>query len=272
MATMGILNVTPDSFSDGGLHDSLNRAVARGLAMAEEGAAVIDVGGESTRPGAEPVPPEVEAARVVPVVEQLAAVLPGTVRISVDTRTASVARAAVAAGATIINDVSASLAEVAADCGVGWVAMHGCDDPRTMQDDPRYDDVVAEVLAFLTERAEAARRAGVGDVWIDPGIGFAKTVDHNLDLLAHLDVFVATGVPVLVGTSRKSTLGILTARADGADAPAPVDDRLEASVATAVWAFTRGVAVVRAHDVVPTVGAARLVAGSPDVTEFPNGK
>lgn len=261
MATMGILNVTPDSFSDGGRHDDLPLAVERALTMVVEGAAVIDVGGESTRPGADPVPPSVEADRVVPVVEELAAALPAHVRISVDTRRTEVAAAAVAAGATIVNDVSASLWEFAADSGVGWVAMHGCDDPRTMQVDPRYDDVVSEVLDFLAERAEVARRGGVPEVWIDPGIGFAKTFDHNLQLLAALDRFVATGVPVLVGTSRKSTLGVLTARADRTDRPAPVDDRLEASVATAVWAFSQGVAVVRAHDVAPTVGAARLVGG-----------
>ncbi|HEX8582565.1 MAG TPA: dihydropteroate synthase [Acidimicrobiales bacterium] len=256
---MGVLNVTPDSFSDGGRWFDRERAIAHGRRMVAEGADVVDVGGESTRPGADPVDEAEERRRVVPVVEALAPI----VRVSVDTRKAGVAEAAVAAGATLVNDVSASLHEVAAATGAGWVAMHMLGDPRTMQQAPRYDDVVAEVRDLLVERAEAARAAGVAEVWIDPGIGFGKTVEHNLRLLAELPTLVATGFPVVVGTSRKSTLGRLLARSDGRpeeDGPVPVDDRLEGSVATAVWAMLKGAAMVRAHDVLPTVQAARVVA------------
>ena len=247
---MGVLNVTPDSFSDGGCFFDRDAAVARGLAMAAEGADLVDVGGESTRPGAEPVDEDEELRRVVPVVEALAP----HVRVSVDTAKASVARAAVAAGATLLNDVTASLYGVAADAGVGWVAMHMQGTPRTMQDDPRYDDVAREVRDFLVERSEAARSAGVEEVWVDPGIGFGKTVGHNLALLRQLPSLVATGRPVVVGTSRKSFLGVL---AGGA----PVDDRLEGSLATAVHAMANGARMVRVHDVAPTVQAARLVDG-----------
>ncbi len=261
---MGVLNVTPDSFSDGGQHDGVERAVARGLAMVAEGAEVIDVGGESTRPGADPVGTDEELRRVVPVVEALADALGGSVRISVDTRSEAVASAAVRVGATLINDVSATLWPVAAECGVGWVAMHGCDDPRTMQANPTYRDVVAEVTAFLVERATVARAGGVAEVWIDPGFGFAKTPEHNLRVLAHLDVLVDTGWPVVVGTSRKSTLGLLLADADGVGDPVPVDDRLEGSVATAVWSAAQGVPMVRVHDVDATVRAFRVAFGGLD--------
>jgi dihydropteroate synthase len=245
---MGVLNVTPDSFSDGGRWFDRDAAIAHGLEMTGQGADVVDVGGESTRPGAEPVDEAEELRRVVPVVEALAP----HVRVSVDTRKRGVAEAALAAGATLLNDVTASLFDVAAAAGAGWVAMHMQGDPRTMQDDPRYDDVVAEVRAFLVERASAARSAGVGEVWIDPGIGFGKNVEHNLALLAHLDELVATGFPVLVGASRKRFLGVLT----GVDDPA---DRLEGSLAAATWAMSAGAAMVRAHDVRATVEAARIV-------------
>jgi len=248
---MGVLNVTPDSFSDGGRYPDPEAAIAHGLAMAAEGADVVDVGGESTRPGAEPVDEAEERRRVLPVVEALA----GRVRVSIDTRHRSVAEAAVEAGASLVNDVSASLHEVAAAAGVGWAAMHMRGEPRTMQRDPHYDDVVAEVRAFLVERADTARSAGVEEIWIDPGIGFGKNVEHNLRLLHDLGRLVATGYPVLVGASRKSFLGVLTAGA-------PVDDRLEASVAVATWAMAHGAAMVRVHDVAPTVQAARLVAAS----------
>lgn len=276
---MGVLNVTPDSFSDGGLHLDPAAALGRARMMVAEGASVIDVGGESTRPGAQPVGVDVELSRVVPVVEALVAELGGaqfggagsgrgatdaTVRVSVDTRHAEVAAAAVAAGASLINDVSATLWPVAAELGVGWVGMHGCTDPRTMQDAPAYDDVVAEVCGFLVDRAARAVAAGVPEVWIDPGIGFSKTITHNLELLANLDVLVATGYRVLVGTSRKSTLGALVAAADGVAGPVPTEERLEASVATAVWAFDQGVHMVRVHDVLPTVQAARVVVDTMD--------
>lgn len=251
---MGVVNVTPDSFSDGGRFLDHDAAVAHGLALVAEGADVVDVGGESTRPGAEPVPVAEEVRRVVPVVEALAP----HVRVSIDTRKAAVAEAAVAAGATLVNDVSATLHEVAAATGAGWVAMHMRGDPTSMQRDPRYGDVVAEVRAFLLDRADAARAAGVDEVWIDPGIGFGKTTAHNLSLLARLDELVATGCPVVVGTSRKRFLGELLAEADGVADPRPADDRAEGSIATAAWAYAAGAAMVRAHDVAATVAVARL--------------
>ncbi len=250
---MGILNVTPDSFSDGGNWFATDLAIGRGLEMIAEGADIVDVGGESTRPGAAVVPVAEELRRVVPVVEALSPL----VRVSVDTTKETVAEAAVAAGATLINDVSASLWQVAARCGVGWVAMHRQGTPDTMQDDPRYDDVVAEVRDLLAERAAQAAGAGVAEVWIDPGIGFGKTVDHNLQLLAGLDTLVATGLPVLVGTSRKAFLGVLAAGPDGATAP--VSDRMPGSLATATWALQHGAGMVRVHDVAATVQAALLV-------------
>jgi dihydropteroate synthase len=240
---MGVLNVTPDSFSDGGRWVEPGAAVAHGLAMVSDGADVVDVGGESTRPGAQPVDEVEEKRRVLPVIEALAA----HVRVSVDTRKAGVAEAAIAAGATIVNDVSGTLWPVAAAGGAGWVAMHMQGDPLTMQADPRYDDVVREVLEFVVARAAAAADAGVEEVWIDPGFGFGKTPDNNLSLLRHLGAFARSGFPVLTGTSRKSFLG------------ESVGDRLERSLATAAWAMTQGAAMVRVHDVRPTVQLARLV-------------
>jgi dihydropteroate synthase len=248
---MGVLNVTPDSFSDGGRYLDFEAAVRHGLRLVAEGADVVDVGGESTRPGAEPVDDEEERRRVVPVVEALAP----HARVSIDTRKAAVAEAAVEAGATLLNDVSASLHEVAAAGRVGWVAMHMQGDPVTMQDNPRYGDVVAEVRSFLVARAEAAVAAGVDEVWIDPGIGFGKAGEHNLSLMRHLRTLAATGFPVVVGTSRKGFLGRLTG-------DAPPDDRLEASLATAVHAMLNGAAMVRVHDVKATVQAARLVGAA----------
>ena len=246
---MGVLNVTPDSFSDGGRWLDPDAAVAHGRALAAEGADVVDVGGESTRPGAAEVPVEEELRRVVPVIEALAP----TVRVSIDTRKREVAEAALDAGASIVNDVSASLYDVAAVHEAGWVAMHMRGTPLTMQQEAAYDDVVSEVREFLVHRVRLALAAGVREFWIDPGLGFAKTADHNLSLLARLDELVATGHPVLVGASRKSFIGRLTG-------DAPVDDRLEGSLALAVWAMEKGVAMVRVHDVRATVQAARLVA------------
>jgi dihydropteroate synthase len=245
---MGVLNVTPDSFSDGGRYLDPGAAVAHGMELVEAGADIVDVGGESTRPGAEPVSTDEELRRVLPVIAALAP----HVRVSVDTRKAAVAEAAADAGATLINDVSASLWAVAATHGVGWVAMHMQGTPATMQRRPHYTDVVAEVAEVLADRAATARAAGVGEVWVDPGIGFGKTRDHNLALLRHLRRLAAIGEPLLIGTSRKTFLGDL---AGGA----PVDDRLEGSLATAVWAMTQGAAMVRVHDVAPVVQAARLV-------------
>jgi dihydropteroate synthase len=255
---MGVVNVTPDSFSDGGRFADHAAAVAHGLALVAEGADWVDVGGESTRPGAAPVPEAEELRRVVPVVEGLAA---AGLRVSIDTRKATVARAAVAAGATLLNDVGASLGAVAAELGVAWAAMHAQGEPATMQDAPTYLDVVREVRDDLVARADAARVAGVPEVWIDPGIGFGKTHQHNLILLAHLDELVATGHPVLVGTSRKGFLGTLLGRSDGREGPSPVDDRLEGSLATATWAMACGARMVRAHDVRATAQAARVIGG-----------
>ena len=265
---MGVLNVTPDSFSDGGRYASVDDVLAEAGRMIAEGASVIDVGGESTRPGAVPVDPETELARVLPVVEGLAPLVAEIgVRISIDTRHDEVARAAVAAGATIVNDVSASLHEVAADTGAAWIAMHMAGEPSTMQDEPAYGDVVTEVTAFLVERAEAATAAGVGEIWIDPGLGFGKTLDHNIELISRLDELVATGWPVVVGASRKATMGVLSGRSDarvgiGTGDATPTDDRLEASLAVATWAMSQGVDMVRAHDVRPHVHAAKVVAGT----------
>jgi dihydropteroate synthase len=257
---MGIVNVTPDSFSDGGRFLRVDDAIAHGLRLAGEGAAVLDIGGESTRPGAEPVDPDTELARVLPVVEGLRAATAGSVRLSIDTRRAEVARAAVAAGATLLNDVSATLADVAAELGVGWIAMHMRGEPRTMQVEPRYDDVVTEVSEQLAAAARAGERAGVREVWIDPGIGFGKTAEHNWTLLAHLDRIVALGWPVMVGVSRKGFLGAVLAKSDGVDEPVPVDDRREASIALATWVMLHGARMVRVHEVRPTVQAARVLA------------
>jgi dihydropteroate synthase len=256
---MGVLNVTPDSFFDGGRYLDHQAAVARGRAMVSEGADVVDVGGESTRPGAAAVSVTEELRRVLPVVEALA----GEVRVSIDTTKAEVAHAALAAGATLLNDVSASLAEVAAGHGAGYVAMHRKGTPADMQRDPHYDDVAREVREFLEGRARFARSAGVAEIYLDPGIGFGKTVRHNLELMAALPELVAAGVPVLVGTSRKSFLGHLGAGGSvdgrvGDIAPLGADDRFEGSLASAVWAMACGAAMVRVHDVAATAQAARL--------------
>jgi dihydropteroate synthase len=245
---MGVLNVTPDSFSDGGRWTDPEAAVAQGRRLFAEGADIVDVGGESTRPGADPVPDDEEIRRVVPVVSALAS----AGRVSVDTRKASVAEAALAAGATIVNDVSAGLERVAGAAGAGWVAMHMQGEPRTMQTAPTYGDVVAEVRDHLLARAEAGLAAGVTELWIDPGIGFGKTTAHNLSLLRHLPALVATGHPVAVGTSRKRFLGELAGGAEPSD-------RLQGSVATATWAMVHGAALVRVHDVAATEQARRLL-------------
>lgn len=252
---MGVLNVTPDSFSDGGLFLDADAAVAHGLGMIDEGADVIDVGGASTRPGAVAPSPDEEMARVVPVISALVAT--GRARVSIDTMTPEVARAAVEAGADLINDVSALLWPVAAEASVGWVCMHMQGDPRTMQLEPHYGDVVAEIREFLDDRATAASEAGIAEVWIDPGIGFGKTVRHNLTLLRNLDKFCRGKYPVLIGISRKSFLGKLTPNPDGSTPDAA--DRMEASIAGAVWAAKKGVGMVRVHDVRATVAAVRIV-------------
>ena len=255
---MGVVNVTPDSFSDGGRFLDASAAVAHGLRLAEEGAAMLDVGGESTRPGADPVPSEEELRRVVPVVEGLSR---SGARVSIDTTKAAVAAAALAAGASMVNDVSAlrfdpELAGLVADRRAGCCLMHMLGEPRTMQEEPRYEDVVSEVKAFLEDRLAFAVEAGIGEdrVWLDPGIGFGKTVDHNLELLARLDEIVAIGRPVVVGTSRKSFLGKLAGDPEA-------DARLPGTIATNVMALERGATVFRVHDVAP-VADALAVAGA----------
>ncbi|MCY3862616.1 MAG: dihydropteroate synthase [bacterium] len=254
---MGIVNVTPDSFSDGARFSSPEAAVARGRKLFDEGASVVDVGGESTRPGADPVPVEEELARVVDVVAGLAPYG----RVSIDTTKPEVARAAAAAGADILNDVSASLHEVAAELNVTWIAVHRQGTPATMQIAPQYDDVVAEVRDFLAKAVERGRAAGVPEVWVDPGIGFGKTTSHNLELLANLRQFATLGAPVVLGASRKRFIGELHAVSDGTGLEeVPTDDRLEGSLAAAAWAFAQGVSVMRVHDVTATVGAMKVAA------------
>jgi dihydropteroate synthase len=251
---MGVLNVTPDSFSDGGRFASLEAAVEQGLRMAAEGAALIDVGGESTRPGARPVGAEEEARRVLPVIERLRGAT--TAILSVDTSEPEVIRAAARAGAGFINDVRAlrepGALEAAAASGCGLCLMHMQGDPRTMQVAPHYVDVVAEVRSFLTGRVAACRAAGIDParLTVDPGFGFGKNVEHNLTLLRHLAELAADGPPVLVGLSRKSTVGKLTGREP--------DERLYGSVALAVIAALKGARIIRAHDVAATVDALKV--------------
>lgn len=257
---MGIVNVTPDSFSDGGRYLDTTDAVRQGCRLATEGAAILDVGGESTRPGAEPVSAQQEMDRVIPVIEALRAET--ELPISVDTSKPAVMRAAVGAGAAMINDVcalrEAGAVETAAELSVPVCLMHMQGEPRTMQARPAYDNVVAEVVTFLRERAETAIRAGVArdDLVLDPGFGFGKTVEHNLELLRGLDELLALGYPVLAGLSRKSMLGKLTGR--------PADQRLAGSLALAVLAAQGGVAILRVHDVAPTVDALRILAAFRD--------
>jgi dihydropteroate synthase len=251
---MGVLNVTPDSFSDGGRFASHTAAVEHGLRMAGEGAALIDVGGESTRPGAEPVTVQEELRRILPVIEQLRRATAAI--ISVDTSKGEVMRAAAAAGAGFINDVRAlrepGALEAAAASGCGLCLMHMQGEPRSMQVQPRYRDVVAEVRAFLGERVAACRAAGIDPsrLTVDPGFGFGKTLEHNLTLLRHLPELVAGGPPVLVGLSRKSTVGKLTGR--------EADERVYGSVALAVIAALKGARIIRAHDVAATVDALKV--------------
>ncbi len=254
MKLMGVVNVTPDSFSDGGEYLDPAAAIGHGEAMLAQGADLLDVGGESTRPGAEPVAEAEELRRVVPVVQALAG---AGATVSVDTSKAAVAAAALEAGATIVNDVTAlrgdpQMAALCAERRAGVVLMHMPGTPRTMQDDPRYEDVVDEVKAFLAGRVEAAVAAGVAEqaIWVDPGIGFGKTLAHNLELLRRLDRLRDLGRPVLVGTSRKSFIG----KVDGS----PVGERLGGTIASEVLAAAAGADVLRVHDVAETVQALRV--------------
>ena len=255
---MGVVNVTPDSFSDGGRFLDARAAVAHGERLMEDGANIVDVGGESTRPGAEPVEEEEELRRVVPVVERL---VQAGARVSIDTMKLAVARAALQAGARIVNDVSAfrhdaGMAGLVAASGGECCLMHMLGEPRTMQSDPRYGDVVSEVRAFLEERLSHAVAEGVPEerVLLDPGIGFGKTVEHNLELLRRLDEIVAIGRPVVVGASRKSFLGRLTGR--------DADERLPGTIAANVLAYERGAAVFRVHDVAEVRDALRVTAAT----------
>jgi len=247
---MGIVNVTPDSFSDGGEFLDAERAIAHGRELAAEGADILDVGGESTRPGAEAVGASEELARVAPVVEALAADGGPGVPVSIDTSKRAVAEAALDAGAAIVNDVTAlraepELAALCAERGCELVLMHMLGDPRTMQEDPRYDDVVDDVKSFLAERIEFAVSQGVGEdrISIDPGIGFGKTVEHNLELHRRLGELRELGRPIVFGSSRKSFIGKLTG--------APVDGRLGGTIASNVIAYANGADVLRVHDVAP---------------------
>lgn len=263
--TMGVVNVTPDSFVGEVRTPGRAEAIARCRALIDEGADLLDIGGESTRPGATPISVEEELERVIPVIEAIAPDLPEDVRISIDTRNEAVARAAVVAGASMINDMSASLGLVAGELGVDFVAAHMQGTPETMQDAPNYDDVVDDILNEMVTAATAARDAGARQVWIDPGIGFGKTQEHNLALLSHIDRFVATDFPVLIGVSRKGMIGRIHAASDaGVEfdtvAPVPTDDRLEGSLAIAAWCALLGVDIVRVHDVASTVQAMKIVA------------
>ena len=265
---MGIVNVTPDSFADGGLHDTTELAVAQALMLAEQGADILDVGGESTRPGAEEVSLQEELRRVIPVIERLAQLT--TLPISIDTSKPEVMRAAVAAGAGFINDVFAlrrdGALEAAAELGVPVCLMHMQGEPRSMQDDPQYEDVVAEVHGFFTQRLFACEMAGISKkkLLIDPGFGFGKNLEHNLRLLRQLSRFVELGVPVLAGLSRKGMIGKLTGR--------EVDDRVVGSAVAALIAVQNGAQIVRVHDVAATVDALRVwsaVASQPAAVAKP---
>jgi len=257
---MGILNVTPDSFSDGGRYADTAAAIEHGLALAREGAAIVDVGGESTRPGAAPVSLDEELRRVIPVIEGLAGAGVGAV-ISIDTSKFEVARAALDAGATFVNDVTAfraapQMAALVAASGAECALMHMQGEPSTMQNAPRYGDVVAEVRDFLRERVAFAVDSGVARelIVVDPGFGFGKTVAHNLELLERLDELTALGRPLLIGTSRKSFLGALTGR--------PEEGRLAATIATNVIGLINGASVFRVHDVAPVRDALAVAAAT----------
>ena len=245
---VGILNVTPDSFSDGGNFLDPQKAATQAATMLDEGARIIDVGGESTRPGSEPVTPEEELNRVLPVIERILENRPGTI-ISIDTYRAATARAALEAGGAIVNDVTAlrgdpEMADVIAEAGCHVVLMHMLGEPKTMQQNPRYEDVVQEVREFLVERAAHAEAAGVAPdkIILDPGIGFGKTLDHNLALLKNLDTITELGYPVLVGASRKSFIGKISGVEEARD-------RAFGTVATSVLAYERGATIFRVHDV-----------------------
>lgn len=269
---MGVVNVTPDSFSDGGRFLQARAAIEHGRALVGEGADILDVGGESTRPGAEPVGEAEELRRVLPVIEGLAAEgesMPARPQISIDTYKSAVARAAIDAGASLVNDVSAfradpEMAALVAQSGADCCLMHMQGQPRTMQEDPRYEDVVDDVLAFLDERLRFAVREGVAveRILLDPGIGFGKTEAHNLELLRRLDELLTLGRPIVIGTSRKGFLGRILARAVGSPEAVDVARRLPGTIATNVLAYERGASVFRVHDVAPVCDALAVAAAT----------
>ena len=252
---MGILNVTPDSFSDGGQFDDVDRAVAHGIEMTRQGAAIIDIGPESSRPGSDPVSVEDQIARAVPIIEQLSAKI--DIPISIDTTNPTVAKAALDAGAAIINDITAladeAMAKLAAERQVPVILMHMQGTPQTMQVEPQYDDVVAEIVEFLVERAKTAEAAGIAPerIFLDPGIGFGKTTEHNLQLLRELEVICDQGYRVLIGASRKRFIGQIT----GKDIPA---DRIFGTAATTAIAVANGASIIRVHDVAETVDVVKV--------------
>lgn len=255
---MGILNVTPDSFSDGGEFLNCNRAVEHGVQMAADGAAIIDIGGESTRPGAAPAPPAEQIERVVPVIKQLRERT--DVPISIDTKDYDVALAAIDAGAAILNDITAlsdeRMGRLAAERQIPVILMHMQGTPRTMQVEPHYDDVVTEVLEYLLGRAQSAEAIGIprNRIFIDPGIGFGKTLEHNLLLLRHIDKFVASGYRVLIGTSRKSFIGTITGKASPGE-------RMFGTAATVALCAAAGVSILRVHDVPQMVDVVKVTSG-----------
>ncbi len=252
---MGIVNVTPDSFSDGGKFNTTDKAVAHALELVEQGADILDIGGESTRPGATPVPLDEELSRVIPVIKAL---IKAGVPLSIDTYKPEVMRAAIDAGVDIVNDVcalqEANALEIVAASQVGVCLMHMQGRPQTMQADPQYQDVVAEVTSFLTARLKAAEQAGIvrGRIVLDPGFGFGKRTEHNLTLLNHLSSLQSLGLPLLVGLSRKSVLGQVVGLS--------VDERMHASIAASVVSVMKGANIVRVHDVKPTVDALKIVS------------
>jgi dihydropteroate synthase len=260
---MGIVNCTPDSFSGDGLGGDSDKAIRLGLSLFREGADIVDIGGESTRPGAKPVAVNAELSRVIPVIEALGVARHG--RISVDTMKPQVAEAALFAGATVVNDVSGlrnqKMIEVVAEHDAAVIIMHMLGEPRTMQDNPRYKDVVSDVVEFLGDRIDAAEEAGVSPrkIMVDPGIGFGKTLNHNLEIIARLHELRVLGKPIVIGVSRKSFIGKLTG--------SPTDERLEGSIAAAVLAVRAGADIVRVHDVGETVRALRVAVAIASATK-----
>lgn len=257
---MGVVNVTPDSFSDGGKYFDLDAAIEHGFELARQGADIIDVGGESSRPGAEPVSVAEELRRVIPVIAELSR----EHRVSIDTFKPEVAAKAIEAGATLVNDISATLAPVAAQYQVGWVAMHMQGSPQTMQHSPHYLNVVDEVCSYLENKVRWAGELGIPEVWIDPGIGFGKNLTHNLAILRNLSRLRDIGVPLLVGTSRKAFLGKIAKSSLGVDVH-PLK-RTDASVASCAWCYMHGADMMRVHDVAETKELLRLLTWQDNVT------